>query len=178
MKFPFEKRRQRRYPIRRDKSGRSLRQQAFELFDAGSRPSDIHNEKLVQASPRTLFRYYEDWKRDNNRPSPSMLKKATTRHPELTEQRVREISEQLGMPVGEVIAWAQQPWGLLQLLGEQLHGNPTEAVGALVAELILLKDNSRMEIQKGGGTIFVTTRNGDGRVKRMVLRISVPGQQR
>lgn len=107
-----------------------------------------------------------------------MLKKATARHPELTEERVREISEQLGMPVGEVIAWAQQPWGLLQLLGEQLYGNPMEAIGALVAELILLKDNSRMEIRKESGMIFVATRYGDRRVKRMGLRIGIPGQRR
>ena len=178
MKFPFDKRRRRRYPIRRDRSGRSLRQQAFELFDAGSRPSDIYNGELVQASPRTLFRYYEDWKRENNRPSPSMLKKATTRYPELTETRAMELSEQLGMPVAEVVAWAQQPWGLIQLLGEQLYGNPMEAVGALVAEIILLKDNSQMEIRKQRGTISVTTKYSDGRVRRMGLRINTPGQRR
>ena len=178
MKFLFEKRGGRRYPIKRDQSGRSLRQQAFELFDAGSRPSHIYNKRLVDASPKTLFRYYEDWKRDNRRPSSSVLKRSTDRHPELAEEGVRELSAQLGIPAAEVIAWSQQPWGLIQLLAEQLYGNPPETIRALVSDIILLKDNSCMEIQKERGVISVTTVDRDGMVKRGRLKCSIPGQRR
>ena len=61
MKFLFWKKRE--YPIKRDESGRSLRSQAFELFDQGYRPSQVYKQQLVAASKTTLFRYYEDWKR-------------------------------------------------------------------------------------------------------------------
>ena len=170
MKFPFEKRRHRQYPIRYDRSGRSMRQQAFEFFDAGHRPSQIYNAKLVQASQRTLYRYFEDWKRDNNRPSPSMLKRAMARHPGFTEERFGELSEQLGIPVADVLTWAKHPWGILQLLGEQLYGKPVEVVAALMADIVLLRDDSLMEIRKEHGMITVTTRREDGKITRKRLR--------
>ena len=61
MKIPFWKKRE--YPIKRDESGRSLRRQAFDLFDQKFKPSQIYKPQLVAASKKTLFRYYEDWKK-------------------------------------------------------------------------------------------------------------------
>jgi hypothetical protein len=171
MKFLFRKRR--RYPIRRDQSGRSLRQQAFELFDGGSRPSQIYKQKLIQASPRTLFRYFEDWKKENNRPSYSILKKAMRRDPGLTEDLLKELSKQMDMPIGEVIALTNQPWGMLQLFGEYLFGNSPEIVEALVADIILLRDNSRLEIRKEHGMISVTTRYRNGQIEEKKLNCKI-----
>jgi hypothetical protein len=161
-------RKHRRYPIRRDKSGRSLRQQAFDFFDEGSRPHQLYKQKLVQAIPKTLFRYYEDWKKINNRPSNSILKKAMGREPGLTEDLVKELSEQMDMPIGEVTAMISQPWGILRLLGEYLSGNPPEVVKSLVADIVLLRDSSTLEIQKQHGVITITTKykNGQITVKR------------
>lgn len=161
-------RKHRRYPIRRDKSGRSLRQQAFDFFDEGSRPYQLYKQKLVQASSRTLFRYYEDWKKINNRPSNSVLKKAMRQEPGLTEDLVKELSEQMDMPIKEVMAMISQPWGMLRLLGEYLSGNPPKIVESLVADIALLKDSSRLEIYKEHGIVSVTTRysNGQTTVKR------------
>ena len=163
MKLQFRKHRQ--YPIRRDKSGRPLRQQAFDFFDEGSRPHQLYKQKLVQASPKTLFRYYEDWKKINNRPSYSILKKAMSREPDLTEDLVKELSEQMDMPIKEVIAMVSQPWGMLRLLGEYLSGNPPKVVEALVADIVLMTDNSRLEIRREHGMIFVTTRYRNGQIE-------------
>jgi len=163
MRLIFKKRR--RYPIRRDKSGRSLRQQAFDFFDEGFRPYQLYKQKLVQASPRTLFRYYKDWKKINNHPSDSILKKAMRREPVLTEDLVKELSEQMDMPIKEVIAMVSQPWGMLRLLGEYLSGNPPKVVEALVADIVLMTDNSRLEIRREHGMIFVTTRYRNGQIE-------------
>ncbi len=176
MKFPFGKRR--RYPIRRDRSGRSLRQQAFELFDGGMRPSEIYKQKLVKASPRTLFRYFEDWKKENNRPSYSVLKRSMQRDPGVTEELVGELSEQLGMPIGEVVALTNQPWGLLQLFGEHLFGNPPEIVEELVTDIMLLKDRSSLWIRKERGVIYVTTRYRNGQIAQKRLNCNVAGLER
>ena len=172
MKLRFSK--HRKYPIRRDKSGRSLRQQAFDFFDEGSRPYQLYKQKLVQASPRTLFRYYKDWKKINNHPSDSILKKAMRREPVLTEDLVKELSEQMDMPIKEVTAMVSQLWGMLRLLGEYLFGNPPKVVEALVADIVLMIDNSRLEIRKEHGMISVTTqyRNGETTLKKLNCKIA------
>ena len=170
MKLLFRKRR--RYPIRRDKTGRSMRQQAFELFEQGSRPSDIYKQKLVPASPRTLFRYYEDWKYENNHPSDSAIKKIVSQDPILTQDFIDGLSQQLRMPVAEVVARARPPWGMLQLFGEYLFGNPPGVVDSLIADIMLLKDNSGLFIRKERGIIYVTTRDENGQIveKRLKCR--------
>ena len=173
MMFRFRK--HRRFPIRRDHSGKSLRQQAFELFDGGSRPSQIYKQQLVPASPRTLFRYYEDWKTENDRPSRTILKRTTRRGPGLTDESIKELSEQLGIPIDEVMALlTRQPWGILQLLGEHLLGNSPEIVQTLVSDIVLLRDNSILEIRKQHGVISVTTRYRDGKVTQKRLNCKIP----
>jgi len=67
-------RKSRKYPIRRDEEGHSLRQQAFELFTEGNRPAQIFKNNLVPAPINTLFRYFEDWKKQKHRTSRSILK--------------------------------------------------------------------------------------------------------
>ena len=167
MRLIFKKRR--RYPIRRDKSGRSLRQQAFDFFDEGFRPYHLYKEKLVGASPRTLFRYYEDWKRINDHPSDSIMKKAMRREPGLSEDLVKELSEQIDMPVKEVMVMVSQPWGMWRLLGEYLSGNPPEVVESLVADIVLMRDNSSLEIKKQHGMISVTSRYRNGKIEEKKL---------
>jgi len=127
----------------------------------------------VQASPRTLFRYFEDWKKENNRPSYSVLKRSTRRDPGVTEELVRDLSEQLDVPIGEALALTNQPWGMLQLFGEHLFGNPPEIVEELVTDIMLLRERSSLEVRKGHGVITVTTSHGDGRITRKQLRCGV-----
>ena len=80
-----------------------------------------------------------------------------SREPGLTEDLVIELSEQMDMPIKEVIAMVSQPWGMHRLLAEYLSGNPPEVVEALVADFVLMRDNSRPEIRKEHGMISVTT---------------------
>ena len=73
-------------PITRDEYGRSARRQAFDLFCKGYRPAQIFKENLVPVPQNTLFRYFEDWKKQKNRISRSILRKIMRNNPEFTEK--------------------------------------------------------------------------------------------
>jgi hypothetical protein len=51
----------RKYPIKRDGEGLSLRARSFERFERGNRPGAVA-EELKMPVP-TACRYYRDWKR-------------------------------------------------------------------------------------------------------------------
>lgn len=57
----FRIRKSRRFPIKRDREGRSLRARCFELFAQGKRPVEIAGE--LKMNEATVYRYYRDWKR-------------------------------------------------------------------------------------------------------------------
>ena len=65
----------REYPLIRDEYGRSARQQAFELFIGGYRPSQIFKEGLIPVSIKTLLRYFEDWKKQKHRVSRLLIRR-------------------------------------------------------------------------------------------------------
>ena len=109
----------RRYPIRRDERGRSLRQQAFELFDKKLRPSEIYKQQLLPAKLKTLLRYYEDWKEMGDHASYPITKKVMKNNPDFTEKLIETLSEKLDMQVEEVRKRLQRPWGLKQALRGQ-----------------------------------------------------------
>ena len=164
----------RRYPIRRDERGRSLRQQAFELFDEGHRPAEIFKKQLITASLKTLLRYYEDWKKKGGHVSYRITKKVMKENPDFTKQMIDSLSKHLKMPVEEVIKRMQRPWGLMQALrgqwpdyvleGEQsdvearlngalwfmrageLFQNSPKELAELLRQIIMLKDNTKLEI--------------------------------
>ena len=173
----------RKYPIRRDERGRSLRQQAFELFSKGLRPAQIYRQQLVPASLRTLFRYYEDWKKRDDRVSYRITKKVMKDNPDFTEQLIKSLSKHLKIPIGEVIKRMQKPWGLLQALrGEwpdyglereqsdvearlkgglrfmriaQLFHNSPKELAELLQQIVMLKENVKLEITKKDGQLIV-----------------------
>jgi hypothetical protein len=57
----FQIKRARKYPIKRDSEGLSLRARSFELFEQGKRPSEVAEELKMKEA--TVFRYFRDWKR-------------------------------------------------------------------------------------------------------------------
>jgi len=59
-------RKSRKYPIKYDEYGRASRQQAFALFSEKYRPSQIFRENLIPVPLDTLFRYFEDWKKQRD----------------------------------------------------------------------------------------------------------------
>ena len=55
----FRRRRSRRYPIRRDESGHSLRKRCFTLFSEGKQPVEVM--ELLHVEKDTVYRYHRDW---------------------------------------------------------------------------------------------------------------------
>jgi hypothetical protein len=168
----------RKYPVRRDDRGRSLRQQAFELFDRKLRPSQIYKRQLLPAKLETLLRYYEDWKKKGGHVSYRITKQVMKENPDFSQQMIVALSEQLGMPVEEIIKRLQRPWGLKQALRGQLpdyrlqreqtdaearlqgglrfmrmaglfHNSPEE-LAELLLQITFLKDGTKLEITRRG----------------------------
>jgi hypothetical protein len=51
----------RKYPIKRNEEGLSLRARCFALFDLGKRPAEVARE--LKTKEATVFRYYRDWRK-------------------------------------------------------------------------------------------------------------------
>ena len=62
MRLPrlFHSKRSRKYPIKRDAEGFSLRARCFAEFDEGKRPAEVAKE--LKANESTVQRYFRDWK--------------------------------------------------------------------------------------------------------------------
>ncbi len=134
----------RKYPIKRDEQGRSLRQRAFELFEKKLRPSEIYKQHLLTIKQKTLLRYYEDWKRKKgDHVSDRMIKKVMKNNPDFTEQLLRTLSQELEMPFEEIIKRMQRPWGVKQALRGQLP------------DYRLKREQSEIEARLNGGLGFM-----------------------
>lgn len=109
-------RKRRRYPIKRDESGRSARRRCFDLFDEGSRPSEA--APIVGVSLRTACRYFQDWKKlprcleDKYKVVRSMM----MHNPGFSESLVKDVNDILGLTLEEVRSRMEEPWGLKRLL--------------------------------------------------------------
>ncbi len=57
----FHIKRTRKYPIKRDEKGLTLRARCFALFDQGKRPVEVAVE--LKAKEAAVFRYFRDWKK-------------------------------------------------------------------------------------------------------------------
>lgn len=178
----FHKRRE--YPIIRDESGRSARGQAFDLFTEDYRPSQISKEGLVPLSMKTLLRYFEDWKKQKHRTSRSIIKNLMKKNPEFSNEFVKKLADYFGVSAEQIILRMQKPWGITGLskgelpdnrlyrkqseaegrleaalrliyLGEQVFHNNPEQVKQLIWDIITLKNNTRLVIQKTKGRVLV-----------------------
>jgi len=181
----------RKYPIKRDEQGRSLRQRSFELFDKKLRPSEIYKQQLLPIKQKTLLRYYEDWKRKKGgHVSDRMIKKVMKNNPDFTEQLIRTLSQELEMPFEEVIKRMQRPWGIIQALrgqlpdyrlrreqsevearlngalwfmqmGELFQKSPRE-LAELLQQIVMLPENTRLEITKKDKHLICKKEGKDG----------------
>ena len=172
------------YPIKRDEYGRSARQQAFDLFTEGYRPSQIFKEGLVPVSMKTLLRYFEDWKKKKHRASRSILRKIMKNNPEFTEKYVQMMADYFEVPAEDIMVRIQKPWGIEQLtrgelpdnklariqsdmedrldaalrliyFAERLCRNSPEQNKRLLQEIVTLKDNTTLIISKIKGQITI-----------------------
>jgi len=71
---------------------------------------------MIPVPIKTLFRYFEDWKKEGYLISYSSMKKNMREHPAFTEKMIATLSKTLEMPVEEVVMRMQKPWGLMQLM--------------------------------------------------------------
>jgi hypothetical protein len=173
----------RKYPIKRDEYGQSARQQAFILFSHGFRPAQIFKDKMVPVKKTTLFRYHADWKKVKNVPAYSIFRKLRKTHPEIADDTIKMLAEELRTTEEEVTLLWSKPWGVKQLLsGEwprtdraeiqgkiqsrlvasleiirlgEIYGNSPESIAEVITEIVMLKENTRLEITKEGGKIIL-----------------------
>lgn len=172
------------YPIQRDEFGRSMRKQAFELFDEGYRPAQVFKQSLVAAPMKTLLRYFEDWKKQNHKIPRAELKGYLKRNPEFSQKYVSMLAEYFGVPAEDIIVRMQKPWGITSLskgelpdrrryriqskiekrleaalrliyLAEYVYKNSPEQVTQLIWDIVKLSDNTKLEIQKYNGQVTV-----------------------
>ena len=172
------------YPIKRDEYGRSARQQAFDLFTEGYRPSKIFKENLIPVPIKTLFRYYEDWKKQKHRTSLSLIKKWIKEDREFSEKVIRMLADYFEVSPQDIILRLQKPWGIMRLTKgelpdkklersrneaeERLEGalrlmyftenifrNPPRQIGRFIYEILTLTDNTAVTISKAKGKIMI-----------------------
>ncbi len=124
----ISRKKERKYPIERDEYGQSLRQRAFNLFWNRYRPAQV--SKMLPISMRTACRYFEDWKKLNNRASYSGIKKMMKKNPELSEKVISMLADYLGVPAKQVILRMQKPWGLRRLIRGEFPNSPTSRAKA------------------------------------------------
>ncbi|MFC2066780.1 hypothetical protein ACFLUO_07000 [Chloroflexota bacterium] len=132
----------RRYPIKRDENGRSVRQRAFDLFGAGQRPAQVC--KTIAISLRTACRYYADFKKLHHRLPYSTIRKWMRENPEFSEKVIAMLATSLEMSQEEVIVRMQKPWGLMEALKGRwpdygLEREQAETKGRLLAALVIIK---------------------------------------
>ena len=161
------------YPIQRDEFGRSMRKQAFELFDEGYRPAQVFKQSLVAAPMKTLLRYFESWKKQKHKIPHAELKRYLKENPEFSEKYVKDMADYFEVPPENIIVTIQKPWGIEQLtrgklpenklvrlqsekevrleaalrliyFGERLCRNSPEQNKRLLQEIVTLKDNTRL----------------------------------
>jgi len=173
----------RKYPIKRDEDGLSARKQAFDLFDRGYRPARIYKEELVSVSLKTLFRYFEDWKKLRHRVSYSTLKQYIKENPEFKEEVVKRLADYFGVLPEQIVLRMRKPWGLMQLMkGElpdirlevvrsgiedrleaalrliylgKLFKNSPDQINQVLHDMLTLRNNTRLMIEKTKGQVVV-----------------------
>ena len=117
----FHFRKSRKYPIKRDKEGRSLRARCFEGFEGGSRPTEVAQELGMKEA--TVFRYFLDWRRrgpDFDKQY-AFVKKLLKKGAAAREQNVETFSKMLGIEKEEFETILSQPHGLRRFLTGKLY---------------------------------------------------------
>ena len=187
-RFPWKSR---KYTIIRDEYGRSARQQAFDYFAEGYRPAQIFKQGLIPVPIETLFRYFEDWKKQKHRTSLSIIKKYMKESPEFSEKYIKMLADYFEVSTQDIVLRLQKPWGIMRLTkGElpdnrlersrseaeellegalrvinfvqQFYGNSPKMIKRLITELITLRDNTTLTISRVKGQIEITKNSLDG----------------
>lgn len=152
----------RKYPIKRDPSGRSARQRAFALFTEGKRPAQVC--KMLPMSFRTACRYFQDYRQLNHLISYPAMRRWMREHPEFSERVIDVLAKNLQIPLEQVMARVGRPWGLLELMkgrwtSSEVKEHRTQMEERLEAALLIIQF-----ADKFGG-------NSPHRVKQLFTRL-------
>jgi hypothetical protein len=107
---------QRRYPIRRNEDGQSLRQRCFALFKQGKSAKEA--VVILHMKLATARKYYSQW----NECPPALqetyrfVKQDLKKKGDLSPRIIGMISKALGIPEWEAIKMVSRPYGLKQLI--------------------------------------------------------------
>jgi hypothetical protein len=117
----FHIRKSRKYPIKRDGEGLSLRARCFVLFEQGKRPGVVAEELKMEAS--TTFRYFRDWKQLGSNLevryayARSLFKKTAPNR----DNNIELFARTLGIQKEEFETFLSQPHGLRRLMTGKLY---------------------------------------------------------
>ncbi|MFC2069128.1 hypothetical protein ACFLTP_09025 [Chloroflexota bacterium] len=131
----------RKHPTKRDINQPSLREVCYDLFQEGKRPAEV--ARAIGASPRTVCRYFQDYRTLHNILSYQVLKRWIRENPEFSDKVIAMLATTLGMSKEEIADRASRPWGLLQgLRGEwrnyRLEEEQSGIESRLVAALLIV----------------------------------------
>jgi hypothetical protein len=117
----FRIRRSRRFPIKRDGEGRSLRARCFELFKQGKRPVEVAGELMMKKN--TAFRYFRDWQQrgPNTDRHYAFAKQLFKKEAPERDSNIEIFSKMLGIEKEEFETILSQPHGLRRFLSGKFY---------------------------------------------------------
>jgi hypothetical protein len=178
------RKRSKKHPVRYRRHNQSIRKQAFDMYSQGYRPSDIYNQELLPTSRQTLYRYYEDWKKQEKTIPYGTLRDLMKKNPEFNQRIIGMLAEYLGESKEKTIVRMQTPWGLkvllkgestrwklkekqnqieyrlrsaIQLINllEDIHNSTPEEINDLITQLLSLNDGEKLVVMCSEGHITV-----------------------
>ncbi len=110
------KKRSRKYPIRRDGDGKSLRQRCFKLFPQEMRPGEVAAELNMKIS--TVQTYFKQWKKESqdSRSGEDYLKRILKQPGPEREKTISLLSRVFRLPEDNIEEILAKPYGLRHLL--------------------------------------------------------------
>lgn len=117
----FRVKKSRKYPIKRDREGLSLRAKCFELFEQGKRPVVVVEE--LKMNETTVFRYFRDWKRlgANFELRYAYVKSLFNKTAPDRDKNIELFAETCGISKQQLEAILSQPHGLRRLMTGKYH---------------------------------------------------------
>ena len=117
----FNSRKHRKYPIRRDDQGLSLRARCFAMFEQGKRPVEVARELITKEA--TVFRYYRNWKKlgPNFDRQYTFVKSLFNKSSPDREKNLELFSRSCGISQEEFETILSTPHGLRQFLAGKYY---------------------------------------------------------
>ena len=117
----FHIRKRRKYSVKRDNEGLSLRARCFELFEQGKRPAEVTEELKMEVI--TVRRYFRDWKRlgPNFERKYAYVKSLFIKDAPDRDKNMELFSKTCGISKEQFEIILSQPHGLRRLLTGKYH---------------------------------------------------------